>query len=129
MSEGMSIEGLQEAQDDNLRAIAALKPAGALGRMVQSVSTDLHRHAVSITHVDTGALRAAHRIQISNGGLRGTIYVDAGARNPRSKAKPAEYIAYEHKRGGTHAVYDRTVVEAGNPAVDRAVNRFIGELP
>lgn len=125
----MTIEGIQEAQDDNLRAIAALKPEGALGRMVQSVATDLHRHAVSITHVDTGALRASHRIQISNGGLRGMIYIDAGSRNPRSKQKPSVYGAYEHARGGTHAFYDRTLAEAGNPAVDRAVNRFIGDLP
>lgn len=129
MSEGLSIEGIQEAQDDNLRAIAALRPDNALGRMVQSVTADLHRHAVSVTHVDTGSLRASHRMMIDRGGLRGTIYIDGGSRNPRSGQRPSVYGAYEHERGGTHAFYDRTVAEAGDPAVDRAVSRFMGDLP
>jgi hypothetical protein len=44
-------------------------------------------------------------------GLRGRIYLDPSAINPRTGQKPAVYGYYENKRGGEHAFYDRTVEE------------------
>lgn len=99
----LSIRGLQEAQARNLARIAALKPNGALGRLVRDLTVRAHRYAVAATHVDTGALRASHRLDVQP--LRGRIYVDPSAVNPRSKRRPAEYGVYEHHRGGSHAFY------------------------
>lgn len=108
----LTIRGIQEAQRWNLRAIAAMQPDGQFGRAIQYATTIVHRHAVSITHVDTGALRASHRIQLD--GLRGRIYIDPSSVNPDSGARPAVYGAIEEARGGSHAFYRRTVNETQN---------------
>ncbi len=108
----LSITGIQEAQAANNRAIAALTPAGALGRAIKYGTTEAHRYAVAVTHVDTGALRASHRMEVS--GLRGRIFIDPWSTNPRSGTPPAEYGLYEHRRGGSHAFYQRVVDERGD---------------
>lgn len=107
----LSITGLQEAQQRNLEAIVALTPAGALGRAIQYGSLEAHRYAVAVTHVDTGSLRASHRVEVS--GVRGRIYIDPAARNPRNATPPHEYGVYEHRRGGSHAFYERVEREHG----------------
>ena len=113
----LSIEGIQEVQQRNLRRIAALQPEGKAGEAVRDAIIALHRYAVSITHVGIyngvggGSLRAAHRMEVD--GLAGQIYIDRSARNPRSKTKPVEYGVYENARGGEHAFYDRTESEYG----------------
>jgi hypothetical protein len=112
MSVDMTIKGIQEAQRWNVRAIAALRTGGALGRAIQWGTAAAHRYAVSITHVDTGALRASHRMAVS--GAQGKIYLDASARNPRSGQRTAVYGPAEEARGGEHAFYRRTVAEAGS---------------
>lgn len=106
-----TIQGLQDAQNWNLRALAAMKPDGALGQAVKTALAEAQRYAVAITHVDTGALRASHRVELI--GLRGTVYIDPNARNPVSGARTAIYGQAEHARGGSHAFYARVQSEYG----------------
>ena len=118
----LTITGLQEAQAKNNRTMAALTPAGAFGRAIQYGTIAAHRGAIVLTHKDTGALKASHRMQI--GGLRGRVYIDPGAAKPRSGQRTAEYGPYEHQRGGEHAFYARTVSEFG-PEISRAMQGLI----
>ena len=93
-------------------AIATLDDlSGALGLAVQIGTARVHRYAVGVSHVDTGAMRASHRMEIR--GLTGRVSLDRAARNPRSGALTHEYGYYEHERGGGHAFYLRTVTETG----------------
>lgn len=133
MSDRVSIEGIQEAQRANLRAIATMKLQGRLGRALQMAMAELHRYAVSITHVWIvwgGALRASHRVGLptltENYG-RGEIFIDPAAMNPRGQ-RPSIYGVYEHARGGEHAFYDRTVKEAGPNAAGRAIRYLLEGL-
>lgn len=121
-----TLRGLQEAQDQNLRQIAALQPSGALGQAIREATAQLHRYAVAITHVwriKGGGLRASHRMEVLGGGLGGRIYIDPAAVNPRGQ-RPAEYGIYEHARGGEHAFYERAINERGEQIGDAAV-RFV----
>lgn len=120
MTVRVTIQGIQEAQQRNQRQIAELRPTGALGRAVQYATATLQRHAIGVTHVDTGSLRASHRMRLEAGGLRGVIYIDPGSVNPRSGRKPSIYGVTEHERGGSHAFYDRTVAEAGSQTMKQA---------
>lgn len=122
----MTITGIQEAQRANLQAIAALKPRGAFGRMVIYVTREAQRDAVAITHVDTGALRASHRVKVQ--GLRGWVYIDPSSVNPRSGERPAVYGVYEHERGGSHAFYQRVVDERGQEIAERALRELMRYL-
>jgi len=115
-NENFSIKGLQEAQAANARRIALFKPGGKIQKDIKKVTMAAHRYAVSITHVDTGSLRASHRLEMK--ALRGRIYIDQSAVNPRSGQKPSVYGFYENKRGGEHAFYDRTVEEFETRAVE-----------
>lgn len=117
-----TIRGLQEAQAANVRMMAQLTPSGTMGVVVRDVLIDLHRYATAITHVDTGALRASHRMILR--GLEGEIFIEPGARNPRSGAKTAEYGEAEEARGGSHAFYSRTTNEEGEKALGRARQRL-----
>lgn len=114
----LSITGIQEAQAQNLRRVAALRPTGAFGAAIRDATAEAHRYAVALTHVDTGALRASHRVQVT--GVRGRVFVDPGALNPRSGRRTAEYGVYEHRRGGGHAFYERVVSEHGAEILRRA---------
>lgn len=113
MSFKVGIAGIQKAQRANSRALAALKPSGAMGRAVQEMTAMAQRFAIAITHVDTGALRASHRMRIESRGSRGRVFIDRAARNPRSGRRTADYGPVEHRRGGTHAFYERTRREHG----------------
>lgn len=124
MPVSLTIKGLQEAQQANQRRLAELKPSGALGRAVQYATATLQRHAIGITHVDTGSLRASHRMRLEAGGLRGVIYIDPSAVNPRSGQKTSIYGPVEHARGGSHAFYARTVAEAG-PQVEKQAGNMV----
>lgn len=125
-NEGLSITGLQEAQADNQRHIAMMKPTGELGAAIREVTIGAQRYAITITHVITGSLRASHRMEIK--GLRGQIYIDPSSYNPRSKQMPVVYGFYENKRGGSHAFYDRTVDEYGREAGDIVLRRIDDKL-
>lgn len=107
----VTIKGLQEAQQRNMRRVAMFRPNGKIAQAIKRLTTGTHRYAVGITHVDTGSLRASHRMEVSND--RGRIYISPSAVNPRSKQRPAVYGVYEHQRGGSHAFYKRAVDEYG----------------
>jgi hypothetical protein len=117
-----NISGIQRAQAENNRRIAELKPQGAAGQALRRAGQMIIRYVVAITHVDTGALRASHRLEIN--GLRGRIYLDPSAKNPRTGAATAMYGAIEHARGGKHAFYTRTKNEYGDEVV-RAVKTYV----
>lgn len=123
----LTITGIQEAQAATLRAMAAAKPDGGLGRAVWYAATELHRYAVSITHVDTGALRASEQVAM-RGSARAEIYIDPSATNPRTGARTADYGAVENARGGAHAFFERTYNERGAVASERALQYMQGEM-
>lgn len=123
----MTIAGLQAAQDAMLRAVAAVRPRGGLGRAVQYVLIAAHRYETAITHVDTGALRAAHSINYS-GGARGTIETDLNAVNPRSGRRVIEYAGAEHRRGYPHSYAERTVEERGEQLAREAAQGIIDSM-
>jgi len=120
---GLSMTGLQEAQADNLKRLAALKPSGELGEGIKEATLAAHRYAVQITHVWPilgGGLRASHRVEMK--GLIGRVYIDPSAVNPRGQM-PSVYGFYENRRGGSHAFYDRTVDEYGGRASEIVIAR------
>ena len=104
----VSIKGLQEAQQSNQRRIAALRPSSALGRGVQFMGLEGLRVAISVTHVDSGALKAAHRLELDLDVPRAQIEIDPGATAPDG-GRPAEYGPVEEARGGDHAFYSIVV--------------------
>jgi len=106
--EGLTITGLQEAQEANNQAMAALRPSSAFGRGIRLGTAMAHRGVVFRAHVDTGTMRAAQRQEVEE--LRGRVFTDPGAVN-RSGGAPAEYVFYEERRGGSHALYSRTKAE------------------
>ena len=108
------IKGIQEAQKKNLLLLATFEPGGDVHKGVHKMTVSGHRAAVTITHVDTGALRAAHRADMTamQRGM-GAVRIGPG-RNPRSGVPMRVYGVYEHDRGGSHAFYDRTVNEFGD---------------
>ena len=126
----MTIEGLQEAQAAMNKINAAFEPRGAYEKAVQFVTLGALSYLIQITHVDTGAYRAAHRSQFTAGQEpRGIIYVDPSARNPRSGRAVSEYAVYEEDRGGSHAAYKRTVDERGDALLAKAGAMIEAELP
>lgn len=135
----LSIRGIQEAQDANLKMIREMSIAGALGRANQMILLESHRYLVGITHVDTGAYRASHRITMSGVGGRataghtirgafGAIAPDPLARNPRSGRLVGEYALVEERRGGAHAAYGRTFRDGTIRAAQRAIRLLAREL-
>ena len=129
MSVRLTITGLQEAQAANNKLIAALKPGDAFGRAIRYATTAAHRYAVALTHVDTGALRASHRMAIEENFLRGKVYIDPSGRNPRSSVRTAEYGPAEHARGGEHAFYERVLSEYGDTIAEEAGRMIMRGLP
>lgn len=124
----VDLQGLQEAQLDNIKRIAALKPDSHFGVAVKEVTAALHRYAVTITHVwhiKGGGLRASHRMAFD--GLHGRIYIDPSAVNPRGQ-KPSVYGPYEEARGGEHAFYRRTLDESGDKYVGVALGKLARRL-
>lgn len=113
----IDVRGAQQLQARNMRRIAQCKPTGALGRAIRYVLMGLHRAAVALTHVESGALRASHMAEYY--GTRGRIYINPATVNPRGQ-RPVEYGVYEHARGGSHAFYTRAVNEYGPNLMKRA---------
>lgn len=121
----IGIEGLQELQRQNQRALAALEPRNAPAKALQYITAGLLRYAITITHAITGALRASHHAGFFN--YRGVVFIDPGAVNPFGQ-RPSVYGEYEHARGGAHAFYDRTVREAGAPIMRTGLSILDREL-
>ena len=123
---GISIYGIQAAQAAMLRTANAVKPNSGLGAAVKEATVAAHRYAVYLTHVDTGALRAAHHMEIT--GRRGGIYIDPAAARSDGK-RPSDYGPFEHARGESHAFYERTVEEYGRQILNEAGEAFRRYLP
>ena len=129
----MSIQGMQEAQRWNARAIASLRPSGTLGRQIQLIVSQMHRYEISITHVGRylrngrisggGSLRASIRMDIQQ--LTGKTYIDPSTVNPDTRQKPSVYGVFENARGGQHAFAERTVQEAESRIINTAI-AYIG---
>jgi hypothetical protein len=117
-----TIRGLQEAQRWNARAIANMRPSDKFGRLIQTITTQLQRQEIAITHVDTGALRASERMEIN--GLRGRIFIDQNARNPRSGVPTHVYAVFENARGGEHAFAERAARDIAPRIVNQALAYF-----
>ena len=131
--------GLQEAQKGMLKKIASMKPGGALDEAVRFATIAAFNYALVITHVETGALRLAHRMKLSRGylgfgGSTGTIYIDPNApgatrkgrkRVLASRVKPSVYGPAEHNRGGEHAFYERVPAERGNTIARQAAAAMV----
>lgn len=128
MAKVKSIEGIQELQDYNIRAIAELKPDGVVGKAVRYGLTVIHRYAVSVTHVVTGALRASHEMEFRGSESLGIVSIRGDTTNPRTGARPSIYGVTEHERGGSHAFYQRTVEEAGRKTLEEMADMVKGEL-
>jgi hypothetical protein len=127
MSGNAWIEGGQEAQEAMEHEIANLKPEGGFGKLLQQILVDLHRYAVSITHVITGTLRAAQTMELDLDSLRGQIFLAEGAENPLTGQMAAGYGFIEEMRGGEHAFYDLTVDNETEEAFGRAAHFLTDE--
>lgn len=126
-----TIQGLQEAQQGNLKLIAAMQPNGGLDEAVRVGTIAAHRYAVTETHVDTGALKASHRMKFDRslfGQATGTVFIDPSARNPRSKTLTSQYGVAEHDRGGEHAFYENTINRYGNRIADQSIAALMSRL-
>lgn len=124
---GIKVVGIQSVQKRNLAAIRSLRLPVVADKMRAGV-TVLHRYAVAQTHVDTGALRASHRISVE-GPAQFRIHLSSSVVNPRSGTKPAVYGVYEHARGGSHAFYELTVRSQGAAVAKRITNDIVRSLP
>ena len=125
----LTIRGIQELQRANAKMINALKPEGARGRAVKYGLTEGQRAAQIETHVDTGALRASHRIYYDADGPRGTIYIDPTAANPRTGAKTSAYGLTEHARGDPHDFYARVERLHGKRIGEGMIHVIYSDLP
>jgi len=119
----ITIEGIQEAQDANLRAIEAMEAHGPFGQAIKHATIDAHAYNVKITHVDSGGLKASKRMRIEETKYRGIVFVDPDAYGP--SGSPAAYGPYEEARGGSHASMERTVQEAGQAISAKAMKSIV----
>lgn len=133
----LSIEGLQKAQQRNLKRIAMLEPSGTLGRAVQWGIGEMHRHLTDSTPHDTGSLKATRRAYYKEEGdtARGYIVDDRNSYNPRSKTPPHVYDIYLHERGfrpglrgGIQASYTWTRLKYGQTVSRRMLHAVRVEL-
>ncbi|MEM7344586.1 MAG: hypothetical protein AAF485_10110 [Chloroflexota bacterium] len=99
----VGIEGIQAVQTRNIMRIQSLTSNGPLEALAKRVTVYTHSQAIKVTHVDTGTLRASHRMQVR--GKRGRVFIDPDAVNPQSGEKPVDYGPIEHSHGPTHAFY------------------------
>ncbi len=123
----LTLLGIYEARAANEKRIAALQPSTGLAAGGRDMTMKLHRYAVQITHVDTSALQKSHRMGFTEArdSFIGEIYIGGDAQNPRTGQLAAVYGPMEHARGGSHAFYERTVMEMGEQAKGEFAN-FIG---
>lgn len=126
----ISVSGFREA----LRALdqtrEAVDSTRGLAWAVSEVGREMQAHARAITHIDTGALAASHRMITGGGGAtaRALIFIDPTALNPRGQ-RPAEYGLIEHARGGSHAFYARTYDFFTSGGGARIIRHIRNQLP
>jgi hypothetical protein len=122
-----NISGIQATRAVALSTIAALRPDSAFGVALRDAVLMVDRYAAQITKVKTGSWRASHRPAVD--GLHGSVTLDPNAVNPKSGTRPAVYGAQWEDRGGEHAVYARTVNEAGQRILDETGIKLYRSLP
>ncbi len=136
------LDGLERLQAANRKLLDGINPKLGLYEGVKVATQILHNYAILITHVQTGTLARAHIVDYAAGGVQtfrvgfpivdkaiGRIYINPAARNPVTGKMPAEYGPLEHRKGGTHAFYRRTVDERGAYAGGVAIRRIESGLP
>ncbi len=136
------LRGLERLQAANRKLMEGINPRGGLGKGVKVATLHLHKHAVAITHVQTGTLKRSHIMDFASGGVQtyrfgipivqkavGRIYINPGATNPVTGERPAEYGPVEHAKRGSHAFYKRAVAEQGRAAGALAISAIIAGLP
>ena len=128
---GIQIQGIQELQKDNQLLIAAIRPTSGLGDAVKVSGQELARYMVSITHVDTSALRSSEIMDFSGTGdeAQAVVHIADGTLNPRTGQSPANYGPYENARGGSHAFMERTVTERGDSAIELGLSAMMRRMP
>jgi len=124
-----TITSILKIQRANAKIINALKPEGARGRAVKYGLTEGQRAAQAETHVDTGALKASHRMYYDPNGPKGLIYIDTSAANPRTGAKTSAYGPVEHARGDPHDFYARVERLHGKRISEGMIHVIYSDLP
>lgn len=122
----LTIEGIQEAQNELIRTIARLEARGPRERVIKYATTTAHRFLVAHTHVDTGTYRASQWMEVQ--GEHGQLYVNPNTVNPRTGQRPVEYSLYEEARGGEHAAYQLTIEVAGPQILETARELYAMEI-
>ena len=112
----LELKGARAAQQKLAKWIVAMRPSGGMTKALKEMSVPVFRFVLAKTHVDTTALRSARLIKMNFRELRSRIFTNKSVRNPRTGKQPAFYDVEEQARGGSHATYDRAIVEIG-PAV------------
>ncbi len=107
----VTIKGIRALQRANLKSIRALEPTGAAGQALQSGILAMQRYQATVTHVDTGALRASRRVRVQ--GMGAALFTSHTATNPRTGTPTLTYDEFEEARGGSHANWSRSFTEAG----------------
>lgn len=126
MTVKVDIQGIEAARRSMEQAVKAMKPNSAFGKALKATTQHAYMYARQITHIDTGALRASHRMQFF--GKYAEIYPDPLAVRGDG-GMPAEYGIYEHNRGGDHAFYARTVAEDGDAAAQSGLRLLVKAMP
>ena len=126
MTVRVDITGIEDARRAMEQAVRAMRPNDAFGKALKATTEHAYLYARQITHIDTGALRASHRMQFF--GKYAEIYPDPAAVRSDNK-RPAEYAIYEHNRGGAHAFYARTVLEDGKQAAQSGLRLLVKAMP
>ena len=98
-------EGMEEVKRALDEAARIAQRGGALEKSAAFAARRAYYYVRSITHVDTGALKASHVIE--QHGLRAYVYPSPAIINPRSRQRVTDYAFYENRRGGSHAFYTR----------------------
>ena len=118
------IEGVRQVQQAIEKVETAITPRGGFGAGIRAATLEASRQARPRTPVQTGALQSAHTPRVN--GLRGEVYINPAVRNPRNRARPAEYGPVVHKR---RDFYARTVAEAGQTIARAAFAQVEKGLP
>ena len=136
------LRGLERLQAANRKLLDGINPKLGLYEGVKTATQLLHNYAINITHVQTGTLKRSHVVDFAAGGAQtfrfgfpivnkaiGRIYISSAARNPVTGKMPVDYGPMEHRKGGTHAFYKRTVDEHGKFAAGVAIRQIKSGLP
>lgn len=117
----LEVKGLDQALarlskvERNIRGLSAQTAFG-------DAMSSLHRFAVSISPVVTGAYQGSHRLVVSR--MTATLSIDPAARNPVSGESVERYAAAVEER---HNVYGRTAAEAERMA-DKIAKDILREV-